>query len=90
MTDCQFFFGVNASAHHLMNVLIHCANAVLLLWLLDLLTGKFWRSTFVAAVFALHPLRVESVAWAAERKDVLCAFFLLALLAYVKCVRLAP
>ncbi len=87
MTDCQFF-GVNAGAHHLMNVLIHCANAVLLLWLLDLLTGKFWRSAFVAAVFALHPLRVESVAWAAERKDVLCAFFfLLTLLAYVKCVR---
>ncbi len=87
MTDCQFF-GVNPAAHHLINVAFHVANAVLLLWLLELLTGKFWRSAFVAAVFALHPLRVESVAWAAERKDVLCAFFfLLTLLMYVRHVR---
>jgi hypothetical protein len=87
MTDCQFF-GLNAGAHHLVNVAIHAANAALLWWLLDSLTGRFWRSGMVAAVFALHPLRVESVAWAAERKDVLCAFFfLLTLLAYVKHVR---
>ena len=87
MTDCQFF-GLNAGAHHLVNVAIHCANAALLWWLLDSLTGRFWRSGFVAAVFALHPLRVESVAWAAERKDVLCAFFfLLTLLAYLRHVR---
>jgi protein O-mannosyl-transferase len=87
MTDCQLF-GVNAGAHHLVNVALHTANAVLLLLLLDALTKKFWRSAFVAAFFALHPLRVESVAWAAERKDVLCAFFfLLTLLAYVRHVR---
>ena len=87
MTDCEFF-GLNAGAHHLVNVAIHCANAVLLWWLLDSITGRFWRSAFVAAVFALHPLRVESVAWASERKDVLCAFFfLLTLLAYVRHVR---
>ncbi|MDR3457916.1 MAG: hypothetical protein P4N60_10755 [Verrucomicrobiae bacterium] len=84
MLDCQLF-GVNPGAHHLMNVLIHSANAVLLLWLLDLLTGKFWRSALVAGLFALHPLRVESVAWVAERKDVLCGFFfLLTLLMYVR------
>ena len=87
MVDCQLF-GLNPGAHHLVNVLFHCANAVLIFCLLEVLTGKFWRCAFVAAVFALHPLRVESVAWAAERKDVLSAFFfLLALLAYVKYVR---
>ncbi|HEV2695502.1 MAG TPA: hypothetical protein VG347_21595 [Verrucomicrobiae bacterium] len=84
MLDCQLF-GVNPGAHHLVNVSIHCANAVLLLWLLELMTGKFWRSAFVAALFALHPLRVESVAWVAERKDVLCSFFfLLTLLMYAR------
>jgi len=87
MLDCQMF-GVDPGAHHLVNVLWHCANAVLLLWLLDSLTGKFWRSVCVAALFALHPLRVESVAWVAERKDVLCSFFfLLTLLMYVRHVR---
>jgi len=87
MLDCQLF-GVNPGAHHLVNVLFHCANAVLLLWLLDLMTGKFWRSAFVAGLFALHPLRVESVAWVAERKDVLSSFFfLLTLLMYVRHVR---
>ncbi len=84
MTDCQFF-GVNPGAHHLIGVLIHAVNAVLVLLLVSQLTGKFWRSALVAALFALHPLRVESVAWAAERKDVLCAFFfLLTLLAYLR------
>jgi len=87
MLDCQLF-GVNPGAHHLVSVLFHCANAVLLLWLLELMTGKFWRSAFVAGLFALHPLRVESVAWIAERKDVLCAFFfLLTLWMYVRHVR---
>jgi len=77
MTDCQWF-GLNPGAHHLINVLFHCANSVLLLLLLNTLTGAFWRSAFVAAVFALHPLRVESVAWISERKDVLsgCCFML--------------
>jgi hypothetical protein len=76
MTDCQCF-GLNAGAHHLVNVAFHCANAVILLLLLETATGAFWRSAFVAALFALHPLRVESVAWISERKDVLSGFFFL-------------
>lgn len=74
MLDCQLF-GLHAGAHHLVNVLFHCANAVLLLLLLHAMTGKLGRSAFVAALFALHPLRVESVAWVSERKDVLSGFF---------------
>jgi len=74
MLDCQLF-GLNAGAHHMVNVLFHCANAVLLLLLLKSMTGAFWRSAFVAALFAWHPLRVESVAWISERKDVLSGFF---------------
>ncbi len=77
-------FGLNAAAHHEVNVLLHAANAVLLFLLLRAATGFTWRSLFVAAVFALHPVNVESVAWAAERKNVLSMFFfLLALQAYV-------
>lgn len=79
--DCQLF-GTNAGPMHLENVLFHCANAVLLLLLLNSMTGAFWRSTIVAALFALHPLRVESVAWISERKDVLSAFFALLTLAF--------
>jgi hypothetical protein len=87
MLDCQLF-GLQAGAHHLVNVLIHCANAVLLLLLLNSLTGAFWRSACVAALFAWHPLRVESVAWISERKDVLSGFFfLLTLWTYVLYVR---
>ena len=74
MLDCQLF-GLNAGAHHLVNVLLHSANAVLLLLLLNSMTGAFWRSACVAALFAWHPLRVESVAWISERKDVLSGFF---------------
>ncbi|MGB7768190.1 MAG: hypothetical protein WBN22_04975 [Verrucomicrobiia bacterium] len=74
MLDCQLF-GLHAGAHHMVNVLFHCANAVLLLLLLNSMTGAFWRSAFVAALFAWHPLRVESVAWLSERKDVLSGFF---------------
>jgi len=74
MADCQLF-GLNPGAMHLENVFFHCANSVLLLLLLNSMTGAFWRSAFVAALFALHPLRVESVAWIAERKDVLSGFF---------------
>ena len=70
-------------AHHIVNVLFHMANAVLLLWLLFRLTNALWPAAFVAALFAWHPLHVESVAWISERKDVLSTFFaLLALLAY--------
>ena len=76
MLDCQLF-GLNPGAHHLVSVLFHCANAVLLLLLLEFMTGRFWRCAFVAALFAWHPLRVESIAWIAERKDVLSAFFFL-------------
>lgn len=84
MVDCQLF-GVNAGAHHLVNATIHAANAVLVFLLLFQMTGSMWRSLAVAALFALHPLRVESVAWASERKDVLCAFFgMLCLMAYAK------
>ena len=74
MADCQFF-GLNAGPMHLENVFLHCANSVLLLLLLNSATGAFWRSAVVAALFALHPLRVESVAWISERKDVLSGFF---------------
>jgi len=81
--DCQLF-GVDPAAHHEDNVLLHAANAVLLFLLLQSATGFPWRSLFVAALFALDPINVESVAWAAERKNVLSMlFFLLALLAYI-------
>jgi tetratricopeptide (TPR) repeat protein len=84
MLDCQLF-GLNAGAHHFVNVLFHTANAVLLLVLLLRMTGGLWPSALTAALFAWHPLHVESVAWVAERKDVLSTFLaLLALLAYVR------
>jgi len=82
MLDCQFY-GLKPAGHHLTNVLFHGANTLLLFGLLSSLTGTLWRSACVAALFALHPLHVESVAWIAERKDVLSAFFgLLCLWAY--------
>ena len=84
MVDCQLF-GLNPAGHHLMNLLFHTANTLLLFILLNYLTGAIWRSAFVAALFAWHPLHVESVAWASERKDVLSAFFwMLSLIAYVR------
>src|SRR5271155_4765391 len=80
--DCQIF-GLNPAGPHFVNVLLHAANAVLLFLLLESATGLAWRSLMVAALFALHPMNVESVAWAAERKNVLSmTFFLLALYAY--------
>jgi tetratricopeptide (TPR) repeat protein len=86
MADCSFF-GENASAFHEVNLGFHLANTLLLLLLLWRMTGALWRSGFVAALFALHPLHVESVAWIAERKDVLSTFFfLLTILAYAKYV----
>ena len=82
MADCSLF-GENAAGLHLVNVGFHVANTLLLLLLLWRTTGAVWRSGFVAALFALHPLHVESVAWISERKDVLSTFFgLLALGAY--------
>jgi tetratricopeptide (TPR) repeat protein len=87
MLDCQLY-GLNPAGHHLTSLLFHAANAVLLFLWLRSLTRAFWRSAFVAALFALHPLHVESVAWVAERKDVLCAFFgLLSLWAYTRYAR---
>ena len=82
--DCQLY-GLNPVGHHLTNLLLHSANSVLLFLLLRRLTGAPWRSAFVAAIFALHPLRVESVVWISERKDVLSTFFwMLAVGAYVR------
>lgn len=76
-------FGLAPGAHHGASLVLHAANAVLLLFALRRLTGAWWRSAVVAALFAVHPLRVESVAWASELKDVLSTFFfLLMLLAY--------
>ncbi|TAK95574.1 MAG: hypothetical protein EPO07_15345, partial [Verrucomicrobia bacterium] len=84
MLDCQFF-GLSPVSHHLTNVLLHAANTGLLFLLLCRLSGSSGRSAMVAALFACHPLHVESVAWVAERKDVLCAFFfLLTLQAYAR------
>jgi hypothetical protein len=81
--DCQLF-GLNPLGHHYVSVLLHAANAVLLFLLLQGVTGFRWRSLMVAALFAVHPVNVESVAWAAERKNVLSMlFFLLAFHAYV-------
>ena len=93
MVDCQLF-GVNPGAHHLVNVFFHSIAAVLLFILLAQVTGgpsrtgSIWLSGFIAAIFAVHPLRVESVAWIAERKDVLSGvFFILTLIAYAAYTR---
>jgi len=87
MLDCRWY-GLNASGHHMTNVLLHTASVMLLFLVLWQMTGCLWRSAFVAAVFAIHPLRVESVAWVAERKDVLSGlFFMLTIEAYVHYVR---
>ena len=86
MVDCRMF-GLEPWGHHLSSVLLHALNAVLVFLWLRQMTGAAWRSLFVAALFAVHPLRVESVAWVSERKDVLSACFgLLALIAYARYV----
>ncbi len=87
MLDVELY-GLEPGRHHLTNVLFHAINTVLLFAVLQGMTGAFWRSAFVAAVFALHPLNVESVAWVSERKNVLSTFFwLLTLLAYTHYTR---
>ncbi len=87
MVDCQLF-GLNPGAHHLVSAGIHALNAVLLFLLLAAMTGSPWRSGFVAALFAVHPLNVESVAWIAERKNVLSTlFWILTIWAYAGYVR---
>jgi len=86
MLDCQLY-GLKPSGHHLTNLVFHIANTLLLFLVLRRMTGALWRSCFVAVLFALHPLRVESVAWVAERKDVLSAFFwMLTMWAYIRYV----
>jgi tetratricopeptide (TPR) repeat protein len=84
MLDCQLY-GLWAGGHHLTNVAFHLANTILLFLFWARVTGALWPSALLAALFALHPLHVESVAWVSERKDVLCAFFWLAtMLAYAR------
>ena len=86
--DCQLYGTEHPGGHHLTNVAIHAAVVILLFLILWRMTGNLWPSAFVAAVFAIHPLRVESVAWVAERKDVLSGlFFMLTLAAYLNYVR---
>jgi tetratricopeptide (TPR) repeat protein len=87
MLDCQIF-GLHPWGHHLTNILLHTAAVLLCFLVLSQMTGAPWRSAFVAALFAIHPLHVESVAWIAERKDVLSGlFFMLTLGAYLYYVR---
>ncbi|MDF1665651.1 MAG: tetratricopeptide repeat protein [Planctomycetota bacterium] len=83
MLDCQLF-GLNPLGHHATSLFFHCLNSILLFFFLKRITGDFWRSAFVSVIFTVHPLRVESVAWISERKDLLCMFFwLLSSIAYL-------
>src|SRR2546421_1995606 len=87
MIDCQIY-GLKPGGHHFSNVILHNIGVVLLFLVLSRMTGTLWESAFVAAIFAIHPMRVESVAWIAERKDVLSAVFLMLTLgAYLRYVR---
>ena len=87
MLDCQLY-GLDPSGHHFTNVLLHTIAVVLLFLVLQQMTSSLWRSAFVAALFAIHPLHVESVAWVSERKDVLSAvFFMLTVGTYIRFVR---
>jgi tetratricopeptide (TPR) repeat protein len=87
MLDVQLF-GLDPAGHHLANLAFHIANTLLLFWFLMRTTARFWASVFVAGLFALHPLHVESVAWASERKDTLSTFFWMAtMLMYVSYAR---
>jgi tetratricopeptide (TPR) repeat protein len=80
-------YGMNAGGHHMTNLLFHIANTLLLFFVLKRMTSDKWKSAFVSALFALHPLHVESVAWVAERKDVLSTFFwFLTMMAYCRFV----
>ncbi|HXP34516.1 MAG TPA: hypothetical protein VN827_03095, partial [Chthoniobacterales bacterium] len=87
MADCQVY-GLRPGGHHFTNVVLHNLGAILLFLVFRGMTGRTWRSAFVAAIFAVHPMRVESVAWIAERKDMLSGvFFMLTLGAYLRYVR---
>ena len=84
LLDAQLF-GIKPGAFHFTNLLLHMANTLLVFFLFQRMTGKIWRSAFLACLFALHPLHVEPVAWVSSRKDLLCAFFsLLAIWSYVR------
>jgi protein O-mannosyl-transferase len=83
MFDYQLY-GLNAGGYHVTNLIVHILSTLLLFGLFNRMTGEIWKSAFVAALFALHPLRVESVAWVAKRRDILCIFFsILTLCLYV-------
>ncbi|HEX4122440.1 MAG TPA: tetratricopeptide repeat protein [Verrucomicrobiae bacterium] len=87
MLDCQLY-ALHPAGHHLTNLLLHVGTVIALFLVLREMTGFLWRSAFVAAIFAIHPLRVESVAWISERKDVLSGlFFVLSIWAYVRYAR---
>ena len=87
MLDCQIY-GLKPGGHHFTNVILHNIGVLLLFLVLQTMTGSLWRSAFVAAIFAIHPMRVESVAWISERKDVLSGvFFMFTLWAYVRYAR---
>jgi tetratricopeptide (TPR) repeat protein len=87
MLDCEMF-GLRPWGHHLVNLILHAFSAILVFLVVKRMSGRFWTSAAVAAVFAVHPLRVESVVWVAERKDLLCAvFFWLTIAAYVAYAR---
>src|SRR5665213_1053105 len=84
IVDFQLY-GMKPAGHHLTSILLHAANSILLFLILKRMTGAMWRSAFVAAFFALHPLRVESVVWISERKDVLSTlFWMLTVWAYIR------
>jgi len=86
MLDCHLF-GLHAGMHHFVSLMLHMANSLLLFYVLKKMTGSRWRSCLVAALFALHPLHVESVAWISERKDVLSTlFWMLCLVQYMRYV----
>ena len=87
MVDCQLF-GLKPAGHHLVNLFFHILNTVLVFLVFRRMTGAFWRCAVLAALFALHPLQVDTVAWVAERKNLLSAFFwLLTIWAYVRYAR---
>ena len=87
MLDCELY-GLNPMGHHWSSLLLHMVNSLLFFFVFRQMTGEIWPSAFVAALFALHPLHVESVAWVSERKDVLSTFFgLLSIAAYIRYVR---
>jgi len=90
MLDCQLF-DLKPAGHHIVNLLIHILNTILLFAFLKMMTGATWQSAFAAALFAIHPLNVESVAWAAERKNTLSTlFWMLTMIGYIRYIKKIP